>query len=66
MIDQIKRVQTRLRPLEISEFLQLELPLRRNIVDPWLPEKGMAMIFAPRGTGKTLTRIEHSLRSGKR
>ena len=24
------------------------------ILDPWLPEKGLAMIYSPRGTGKTL------------
>jgi len=68
MIDQITRVHTRLRPLEISEFLQLELPPRQNIVDPWLPEKGVAMIFAPRGVGKTLLAlsIAYAVASGSK
>jgi putative DNA primase/helicase len=43
-----------LRPLTAAEFLTLDLPPRRLIVDPWLPEKGLAMIYSPRGMGKTL------------
>ena len=38
----------------LREFLALDLPPRRMILDPWLPEKGLAMIYSPRGTGKTL------------
>jgi KaiC/GvpD/RAD55 family RecA-like ATPase len=57
-----------LRPIEISEFLKLELPSRRNILDPWLPERGMAMIFAPRGVGKTLLAlsIAYTVASGSK
>ena len=44
----------RLHPLTAAEFLALDLPPRRMILDPWLPEKGLAMIYSPRGTGKTL------------
>src|SRR5262249_35013187 len=46
--------RNRLHPLSAAEFLRLELPPRRLIIDPWLPEKGLAMIYAPRGVGKTL------------
>jgi putative DNA primase/helicase len=46
--------QPRLRPLMADEFLRLELPPRRTIIDPWLPEKGLAMIYSLRGMGKTL------------
>jgi KaiC/GvpD/RAD55 family RecA-like ATPase len=42
------------RPLVASEFLKLELPPRRKILAPWLPEKGLVMIYSPRGVGKTL------------
>jgi putative DNA primase/helicase len=42
------------RPLTAAEFLGLELPPRQKIVAPWLPEKGLAMIYSPRGVGKTL------------
>jgi putative DNA primase/helicase len=47
-------VHPRLRPLTAAEFLALDLPPRRMIFDPWLPEKGLAMIYSPRGMGKTL------------
>jgi KaiC/GvpD/RAD55 family RecA-like ATPase len=41
-------------PLTAAEFLSLELPPRRMIISPWLPEKGIVMIYSPRGVGKTL------------
>lgn len=44
----------RLRPLNLRDFLALELPPREMVIAPWLPAKGLAMIFAPRGIGKTL------------
>jgi putative DNA primase/helicase len=47
-------VHPRLRPLTAAEFLALDLPPRQMIFDPWLPEKGLAMIYSPRGMGKTL------------
>jgi putative DNA primase/helicase len=43
-----------LKPLDLSEFLSLKLPPRRHIIKPWLPEKGLAQIYSPRGVGKTL------------
>jgi hypothetical protein len=43
-----------LRPLNLTEFLTLDLPPRRPMLAPWLPEKGTAMIHSPRGVGKTL------------
>jgi putative DNA primase/helicase len=44
----------RLRPMPISEFLALTFPVRQLILAPWLPQKGLVMIYSPRGTGKTL------------
>jgi putative DNA primase/helicase len=44
----------RLRTLTVAEFLKLPLPPPRMILEPWLPEKGLAMIYSPRGVGKTL------------
>jgi KaiC/GvpD/RAD55 family RecA-like ATPase len=41
-------------PLTAAEFLRLELPPRQKIVAPWLPEKGLVMVYSPRGVGKTL------------
>jgi putative DNA primase/helicase len=43
----------RLRPLSAAEFLALDLPPRELILDPWLPQKGLAMLHSPRGIGKT-------------
>jgi putative DNA primase/helicase len=43
-----------IRPLTAAQFLTLELSPRRKIVGPWLPEKGLAMIYSLRGIGKTL------------
>src|SRR5262249_4297271 len=37
-----------------AQFLSLDLPPRKMIISPWLPEKGTAMIYSPRGVGKTL------------
>ena len=42
-----EEVSPRLRPLTVAEFLALDLPPRRMILDPWLPEKGLAMIYSP-------------------
>ena len=43
----------RLRPLSVAEFLQLELPPREVIVEPFLPRKGLMLLHAYRGVGKT-------------
>lgn len=39
--------------VDINELLRMDLPQRENILDPWLPKQGLAMIHAPRGIGKT-------------
>jgi putative DNA primase/helicase len=43
----------RLRPLDLRSFLQLSIKTREMLLDPVLPEKGLAMLYAARGTGKT-------------
>ena len=35
------------------EFMKMDLPERKELLHPWLPEQGLAMIHAPRGIGKT-------------
>lgn len=47
------RAAASLTVLSISDFLSCELPSRENLLAPWLPTQGLAMIYAPRGTGKT-------------
>lgn len=35
------------------EFMRMDLPERKELLSPWLPEQGLAMVHAPRGVGKT-------------
>ncbi len=42
-----------LRAVTASELLGLELPPRKSILGPWLSTKSLAMIYGPRGEGKT-------------
>ena len=42
------------RPLTAAEFLRLDLPPRQRIIAPWLSDKGLVMVYSPRGVGKTL------------
>lgn len=37
----------------LEDLLQMEIPARPKLLDPILPEKGLGMIFAMRGVGKT-------------
>jgi len=39
--------------LSLKELLVREVPPRRNLLDPWLPEQGLCMVYAPFGIGKT-------------
>lgn len=41
------------QPIGLADFLAMEIPPRELLLSPWLPEKGLAMIAAPRGIGKT-------------
>jgi hypothetical protein len=47
----------RLRPRNLKAFLQLVIKAREMLLDPILPEKGLAMLYAARGTGKTLVAL---------
>lgn len=42
-----------LRPLGINDFLALEIPAREMLLGPTMPEKSLAMLYAPRGLGKS-------------
>lgn len=39
--------------LTLSEFMAMELPERKFLVGDWLPEEGLALLYAWRGTGKS-------------
>jgi putative DNA primase/helicase len=36
-----------------DEFIDMEFPARKDMLGPWLPEQGLAMVHAERGIGKT-------------
>ncbi len=43
-----------LQPICFNDFLTLNVPPREMLLDPILPERSLAMLYAPRGVGKTL------------
>ncbi len=43
----------RFETVTLAELLAKEIPPRENVLAPWLPCQGLAMIHAPRGVGKT-------------
>lgn len=42
-----------LTPVTAADLLRMELPPRENVLAPWLPVQGLAMLYSPRGVGKT-------------
>lgn len=40
-------------PVTLHDFLAMRFPPRELLLAPWLPTKGLAMIYAARGVGKT-------------
>lgn len=55
LFDRSQRVEDedRLRVIPLDEFLEMKFPPREMLLGPWLPKQGLAMVFAPRGVGKT-------------
>ena len=43
----------KIETIALDAFLARQFPPRNTLMAPWLPEKGLAMVFAPRGVGKT-------------
>jgi RecA-family ATPase len=52
--------------LDGEELLTKQFPARNTMLTPWLPDKGLAMIYAERGVGKTwiALSIAHAIASG--
>jgi putative DNA primase/helicase len=48
-----KPASSKLKPFDVAEFLALKIPPREMLLAPILPEKGLTMVYAPRGVGKT-------------
>lgn len=55
-----------LKILDGEQLLSTEFPPRALMLTPWLPDKGLTMIFAPRGVGKTWKAlgVAHAVASG--
>ena len=53
-------------PLDLAELLTLDIPERGMVLDPIIPEKGLALLYAMRGTGKTHVAlgIAHAVATG--
>jgi putative DNA primase/helicase len=49
----------RVSAISLERFLKMDIPPRAMMLTPWLPMQGLAMIYAPRGTGKT--RMAHGV-----
>lgn len=61
-LDEVKKqlnekIKTNLTAITGCEFLSLKIPPRQLILAPWLPEQGLAMIYAKRGIGKTFVAL---------
>ncbi len=39
--------------IDTDDFIRMDLPERKELLSPWLPEQGLAMVHAERGIGKT-------------
>jgi hypothetical protein len=46
-----RHIQT-FHPFDLQDFLALKVPPREMLLDPILPERSQAMLYAPRGVGK--------------
>jgi len=51
ILDSLSR--KKIQPISLEKFLSLEFPPRENLISPWLPSQGLAMVYAARGIGKT-------------
>jgi putative DNA primase/helicase len=56
-----ERSRSVLRPLGFNDFLDLDVPPREMLLHPILPARSLAMLYAPRGVGKTLLSLSIGL-----
>ena len=55
---QAQPYEARFQSVCVNDFMAEDIPPRKCILSPWLPEQGLAMIYAPRGIGKTFFSLE--------
>jgi putative DNA primase/helicase len=53
--------QSSFQPIGFKDFLALDVPPREMLLSPILPERSLAMLYAPRGIGKTLLSLSIGL-----
>jgi putative DNA primase/helicase len=53
LLEKVVPKPSSLQVTDVKDFIQMKLPPRETILSPWLPAQGLAMIYAPRGVGKT-------------
>lgn len=41
-----------------ASLIRMDIPPKELLMSPWLPQRGIAMIYAPRGIGKTFLALE--------
>lgn len=56
--DVCEQLDRQFTSMSIADFLAKPYPPRENILAPWLPTQGLAMIYAKRGIGKTQIALE--------
>ncbi len=44
---------SRIKVVDVLEFMSMQFPPRESILSPWLSRQGLTMVYAPRGLGKT-------------
>jgi putative DNA primase/helicase len=49
------------QPVGLEDFLALQMPPRQMLLAPILPERSLAMLYAPRGMGKSLIALTMGL-----
>ena len=50
-----------LRAVALSDLLSMDFPMRQMLLDPWLPESSLAMVYGPRGVGKSFLTLSIAL-----
>ena len=61
-------VLPRIKAISALDFVQMDLPERKVLLDPWLPEQGLAMVHSERGVGKTFFGMScaHAIATGSK
>ncbi|MET0154666.1 MAG: AAA family ATPase [Rickettsiales bacterium] len=50
-----------LRAVSYDDFMAKKFPARKTLLSPFLPEKGLAMLYADKGLGKTYVALSAAL-----